>query len=95
MSDNNQPVPRIENFEVQSGPLPGYALVVYVKIPDPVLPTERLTKYEEPLEDTLAADKLGIVTCGGTMTDTSGSTNPVRVGLMSTTLRYCIQKTMK
>jgi hypothetical protein len=39
---------------------------VFAKIMDPVMPIERVTKYEDPLLDTLETRKLGEVTGGGT-----------------------------
>jgi hypothetical protein len=61
-------IPPIESFEIQLGPLPGYAVVAYAKIIDAVLPGERFGKYEEPLERALARRKLRVIT-GGTMPD--------------------------
>jgi len=41
-------------------------LFVFVRIPDPVLPIERGTKYEDPIGASLLAAQLGEVTGGGT-----------------------------
>lgn len=43
------------------------ATFVFVKIPDKVLPIERGSKYEDPLDAALRAAGLGEVTGGGTM----------------------------
>jgi hypothetical protein len=38
---------------------------VFVKIPDPVEPLERGSKYEDPLDEALKKEKVGEVTGGG------------------------------
>lgn len=41
--------------------------LVFIKIPDPVLPLERAEKYEDPLNRALQDAKLGEVSGGGSM----------------------------
>ncbi|MBK7684863.1 MAG: hypothetical protein KA388_06275 [Rhodocyclaceae bacterium] len=40
-------------------------LFIYVKIPESIMPIDRGTKYEDPLDDRLAEAKLGAVSGGG------------------------------
>ena len=49
------------------------ATFVFVKIQDPVLPVERGSKYEDPLDASLRAARLGEVTGGGSMLNKDNS----------------------
>jgi len=49
------------------------ATFVFVKIQDQVLPIERGSKYEDPLDVSLRAAKLGEVTGGGSQLNKDGS----------------------
>lgn len=42
-------------------------VLLFVRIPDPMMPLERAEKYEEPLNDFLIANALGEVSGGGSM----------------------------
>jgi len=46
----------------------------YIRIPEPLLPDERRTKYEEPLAEMLRAERLGKVNGGGSQL---GSNNTI------------------
>jgi hypothetical protein len=43
------------------------SLFVFVRIPKSLEPLERAAKYEDPLEESLAASEVGVLTGGGAM----------------------------
>jgi hypothetical protein len=57
----------LEGIEISLDPLPGYAITAYAKIPEGIMPLDRVEKYQIPLGEALEQEKLGIVTGGGTM----------------------------
>ena len=59
-------------------------VLLFVRIPDPVMPLERVEKYEEPLNEFLVAKSLGEVTGGGSMLselNTAGQRSIMWVGI--------------